>query len=354
MTSSLSSLKVTAGTTVISALSLTGGGGNDTLAGGNIADTITGGVGADSLLGAGGSDIFVFSVGDSNAVVTNGNANDTGQDVLHDWVSGDLIRLNITSSDTTWNMAHVLVGTTGGTTGVGAVNGYLANTYLVQVGDPTSATDNFDIAIIASTDGSTAAFANAAAAQAATVVNLTGTTGADSLTGGANNDTITGGDGADSIVGGGGGDSLVGGAGNDIYLIENTDSGTISAASGTIFNADSTIATATLDKITFLVGDTLKWGITTSLSTTLGTVNAAPGDGKFSLVKGNYTAAVPTTGAVELFTQTTSGTSTMVVWDSDISTTNVSYRAVILVGYTDTGTTDPVGTTGSTGLIGTA
>jgi len=335
---------------------LTGGGGADTLQGGNIGDTITGGVGADSVLGSSGSDFFVYSVGDSNAVVNAGTNDDSGQDVIHDWASGDLIRLNITSSDTTWDMAHVLVGTAGNSTAVGEAAAYANTTYLVQTGVPATTTDTYDIAIKATTNGTTRAFTDAAAAQAATVVNLTGTIGADSLTGGANNDTITGGDGADSIVGGVGGDSLVGGAGNDIYLIENTHSGSsaLSAASGTIFTEGSTIAIAALDKITFLVGDTLQWGITTSLSTTLGTANAAPGDGKFSLVKGNYTAAVPTTGAVELFTQTTSGTSTMVVWDSDISTTNVSYRAVILVGYTDTGTTDPVGTTGSTGLIGTA
>ena len=89
------------------------------------------------------------------------------------------------------------------------------------------------------------------------------------------------------------------------------------------------------------------------LSTTLGTVNTEPGNGKYSLVVGNYTAAVPTTGATALFTQSLTGTSTMVVYDSDL-TAGTSYRAVILVGYTDTGTTDPVGTTGVTGLIGTA
>jgi hypothetical protein len=253
-------------------------------------------------------------------------------------------------------MAHVLVGTTGGTTGVGAVNGYLANTYLVQVGDPTSATDNFDIAIIASTDGSTAAFANAAAAQAATVVNLTGTTGADSLTGGANNDTITGGDGADSIVGGAGGDSLVGGAGADIYLIANTDTGTV----GSTFTAGTAITATNLDKITFLIGDTLRFDtVTTILSATLAT---APADGAISLIRGNYTAAVATTNTAALFTVSTTGSSTMVVYDSDVSTTNVSYRGVILVGYIDTTDGTTAGTAGTTdtyagtvtGLTGTA
>jgi Ca2+-binding RTX toxin-like protein len=361
MTSSLSSLKVT-GTNATSVLSLTGGGGNDTLIGGTIADTITGGVGVDSMTGNAGQDIFVFSAGDSNPVYTAIASTATGQDIITvntNSSAEQLLRFNITSADTTWNMAHILVGTANGavasatsSTTAGNTGGFEAVAVLVQAGVAVAANTNsddaFDIVVRLGTG------ITAAEAQAISVVNLTGTTGADSLSGGANNDTITGGDGADSIVGGAGGDSLVGGAGNDTYRIENTDSGII-AWTGTAYTANSTVDATNLDKITFLVGDTLQFGtISTVLSTTLGAVNTAPGDGKYSLVVGNYTAAVPTTGATELFTQTTSGTSTMVVWDSDTAATTTSYRAVILVGYTDTGTTDPVGTTGVTGLIGTA
>jgi len=358
MTSSLSSLTVT-GTNATSVLSLTGGGGADSLSGGTVADTITGGVGADSMTGNAGQDIFVFSVGDSNPVYA-GASSSNGQDIISENstdTSGQLLRFNITSADTTWNMAHILVGTASGATSTatsattaGNTGGFTAATVLVQAGVAVAATTNsddpFDIAVRMGTG------LTAAQAQAMSVVNLTGTTGADTLSGGANNDTISGGDGADSIVGGAGGDSLVGGAGNDIYLIENTDTGVI-AWTGTAYTAGSTVDATNLDKITFLVGDTLSWGNTTSLSATLGTVNTVPGNGAISLVVGNYTAAVPTTGVTALFTQSLTGTSTMVVYDSDL-TAGTSYRAVILVGYTDTGTTDPVGTTGSTGLIGTA
>ena len=262
-------------------------------------------------------------------------------------------------------MAHVVVGTSTGSptvTEMGDVANYLATTYLVQTGVAATATDAFDIAAIVHSTGTTAAFANAAAAQAATVVNLTGTIGADSLTGGVNNDTISGGDGADSIVGGVGGDSFVGGAGNDTYLIGNGDTGVISWT-GTAYTAASTVDATNLDKITFLIGDTLKFDpVTTSLSATLGTVNTVPGDGKISLVRGDYTAAVATTGVSALFTQSTTGASTMVVYDSDTSVTNTSYRAVILVGYVDTDTGTTAGAAGTadtyagtvTGLVGTA
>ena len=361
MTSTLSSLKVT-GTNATSVLSLTGGGGNDTLIGGTIADTITGGVGLDSMTGNAGVDTFVFSVGDSNPVYSGVASTSTGQDIItanSTDTSEQLLRFNITSADTTWNMAHILVGTAGGVvvadaasaTLAGHTGGFKVDTVLVQTGVAVAAATNnsdpFDIVVNMGSQ------LTAAQAQAMSVVNLTGTTGADSLSGGANSDTITGGDGADSIIGGAGGDSLGGGAGNDTYLIENTDTGVI-AWTGTAYTATSTVDATNLDKITFTVGDTLQFGtVSTVLSTTLGTVNTEPGNGKYSLVVGNYTAAVPTTGATALFTQSLTGTSTMVVYDSDL-TAGTSYRAVILVGYTDTGTTDPVGTTGVTGLIGTA
>jgi len=357
MTSSLSSLTVT-GTNATSVLSLTGGGGADSLSGGTVADTITGGVGADSMTGNAGQDIFVFSVGDSNPVYA-GASSSNGQDIISENstdTSGQLLRFNITSADTTWNMAHILVGTATGVTSTAAsattagnTGGFTAATVLVQAGVAVAATTNsddpFDIAVRMGTG------LTAAQAQAMSVVNLTGTTGADTLSGGANNDTISGADGADSIIGGAGGDSLVGGAGNDIYLIENTDTGVI-AWTGTAYTAGSTVDATNLDKITFLVGDTLSWGNTTSLAATLGTVNTVPGNGNISLVVGNYTAAVATTGVTALFTQSLTGTSTMVVYDSDL-TAGTSYRAVILVGYTDTGTTDPMGGT-VTGLVGTA
>jgi Ca2+-binding RTX toxin-like protein len=140
--------------------------------------------------------------------VVGGASNDTGTDNINDFAAGDLIRITVTSADTTWAMDHVLVGTAGGGTAIGAVGGYLATTYIVQAGVPATDTDGYDIVANVTSNGTTAVFADAAAAQAATVVNLTGTAGNDTLTTGINNDTINGGGGADAITGGLGADTI--------------------------------------------------------------------------------------------------------------------------------------------------
>jgi hypothetical protein len=194
---------------------INGGAGADNISGGVGADVISSGTGTDSILGGTGSDIFAFAAGDSDQITIAVNGSSTGTDFINDFAAGDLIRITVTSADTTWDMAHVLVGTAGGTQTAGAVTSYTAISYLVQAGVPATAADAYDIAInvttngTAAANGTTAAFANAAAAQAVTVVNLTGTAGADSLTTGDNNDTITGGDGVDAITGGLGSDTII-------------------------------------------------------------------------------------------------------------------------------------------------
>jgi len=158
-------------------------------------------------------------------------------------------------------MDHVLVGTaTGSVTDQGDVGSYLATTYLVQAGAVASG-DAFDIGVIATTNGTSAAFADATAARAATVVNLTGTVGNDTLTTGANNDTISGGSGNDVITGGAGGDVLDGGSGNDTYtLVSATDSSL----------ADAATSAVGIDTITLGTGDV----INTDLTETLGALGA--------------------------------------------------------------------------------
>ena len=84
-------------------------------------------------------------------------------------------------------------------------------------------TDGFDTAMIVTTDGSTAAFADAAAAQAATAFNVTLGDSGNTVVLGANADTIVGGSGDDIITGLGGADSINGGAGNDTFIITDAD-----------------------------------------------------------------------------------------------------------------------------------
>lgn len=84
-------------------------------------------------------------------------------------------------------------------------------------------TDGFDTAMIVTTDGSTAAFADAAAAQAATAFNVTLGDSGNTVVLGALADTIVGGSGDDVITGKAGVDSITGGAGNDTFIITDSD-----------------------------------------------------------------------------------------------------------------------------------
>ena len=222
--------------------SILGGTGKDTIWGGTGEDTLVGGQGIDRLFGEAGDDVFAFASGDSDAVPTNaiGGGDDSGQDQVRDFAAGDLVRISVTSSDTTWDLStHVLVGTANqNSTLAGDAASYLGSTYLVQAGNPSDPADAFEIAVRITTDGSatktgtTAAFANAAAAQAVTQVNLTGTAGGDTLTTGANADTINAGDGDDTINGAGGADSLDGGKGADAFAFANA--GALTAAATVI------------------------------------------------------------------------------------------------------------------------
>jgi Ca2+-binding RTX toxin-like protein len=189
---------------------ITAGGGADSIVAGGGADLIIGGTGTDTISGGAGSDIVEWTVGDSAAVNAAGNGNDTGSDSWNDWASGDLIRITLTSADTTWNMAHILAGTAGASDTAGVAAAYVASAVLVQAGNPATVdgSDAFDLVFNVTTNGTTAAFADAAAIRAATAVNLTGTAGNDTLATGANNDTITGGGGADAITGGAGADVI--------------------------------------------------------------------------------------------------------------------------------------------------
>jgi len=247
MTNPLSSFHVV-GTNSNAALTITGGAGADSLLGGAGIDTISGGAGADQLTGAGAADRFVFTAGSSNPVVVSGNDNDTGQATIMDWASGDLVQVDITSTDTTWALDHILVGTaTGSKTAQGEVGSFLATNMLVQAGDTTSITDIYDLAIIATTDGSTAAFANAAAAQAASIINLTGTAAADTLTTGVNNDTIDGGAGNDTIDAAAGADTINASSGDNTIKFED-DVGIAATAK------------STADGAVFAIGDTITFG----------------------------------------------------------------------------------------------
>jgi len=179
---------------------------------------------------------------------------------------------------------------------------------------------------------------------------ITGGTGADSINGGAGNDSISGGAGDDTIWGGLGVDTMSGGAGSDTFQINSTgfETGTLSPAVvyyGGVVASGSSVSTAGFDKITdFGAGDKLYVGGQVA-STTSGTngVDLTWTD-QAGLLRGTYSASANT------FTFSTTGTDSIYAYDFDGSSTTNDIRAVVLVGYVDSGAADTM----TTGLVGTA
>ena len=205
-------------------LTVTGGAGNDSITTGDGADIIMGGDGADTISADAGNDTVIVDADDSASLSSSTAGNATGSDHWNDWASGDLIRITGVLSDGFNASTDVVVGTgaeASVTDVIADAADFLATTYLVaRDGDVT---DGFDTAMIVTTDGSTAAFADAAAAQAATAFNVTLGDSGNTVVLGANADTIVGGSGDDIITGLGGADSINGGAGNDTFIITDAD-----------------------------------------------------------------------------------------------------------------------------------
>ncbi|WP_116654487.1 M10 family metallopeptidase C-terminal domain-containing protein [Pelagibacterium sediminicola] len=142
-----------------------GGAGNDIIRGGGGIDILFGDEGADQIYGDAGRDIFVATAGDGNDSYTGGGGSDTY----------DLSRI---TADVTVNLA---AGTASS----------------AQTGTDTLATiEN----VIGGSGNDT----------------ISGKSGANRLEGGAGNDTLSGAGGADILIGGTGDDRLDGGAGRDI------------------------------------------------------------------------------------------------------------------------------------------
>jgi len=179
---------------------------------------------------------------------------------------------------------------------------------------------------------------------------ITGGSASDTITGGAGNDSISGGSGDDSIVGGTGVDTMTGGAGNDIFQINSTgfETGTLSPAVvyyGGVVASGSSVSTAGFDKITdFGAGDALYVGGQVA-STTSGTNGTdLTWTDQAGLLRGTYSASANT------FTFSTTGTDSIYAYDFDGNSTTNDIRAIVLIGYTDSGAADTM----TSGLVGTA
>jgi len=163
---------------------ITGGAGNDTLTGGAGNDVLTGGTGNDTLTGGAGNDTLAGGAG--NDTLTGGADNDAlngeaGDDILNGGLGND-----------------TLVGGAGNDTA-----SYAGDTDAMFV----------DLVTGTARRGSAAA---AVEDTLATIENVTGGSGSDTITGSAAANVLTGGAGNDTISGGAGADTLNGGLGNDI------------------------------------------------------------------------------------------------------------------------------------------
>ncbi len=174
------------------AVTLNGGGGNDTLTGGTGNDLLQGDEGNDRLLGGNGNDTVEGDLGDDT--LTGGTGNDS-------FNGGE-------GSDRVSESANA--------------NFVLTDTALVGVGNDSLA-DVETVFLIGGTgrntlDASAFTIGRVLLNGGAGNDTLKGGHQADSLIGGMGNDSLIGNDGDDLMLGEVGNDSLLGGAGNDILL----------------------------------------------------------------------------------------------------------------------------------------
>lgn len=198
--------------------SMYGGAGNDTLFGGIGGDYLRGGLDNDELTGGDGADTFGFARGD-------------GQDLIHADAS-DTIALD--ASIVKGDLVFGKLGASGADTLTIGIKGSTESITLDHVSQLDALIVNF------AADGSSTTLGQLRLDAATPVsLNLTGTSGKDTLTGGDGDDTLTGLAGSDVLAGGKGKDLLVGGKGNDTYLFNRGDGqDTIVDTDSTWFNAD--------------------------------------------------------------------------------------------------------------------
>jgi Ca2+-binding RTX toxin-like protein len=172
---------------LVSVENFTGGGGND---------NITGSAGANVLNGGGGADTFNYAIGSGADTIIGG----AGADTLNIVGVANNDVLDVVFDGT---ITSVEGGTVTGVESITANLGGAADT-LSYGASATAVTVNL-------ATGSASGFTSIAS-----ILNVTGGSGADTLTGGAGANTLIGGAGNDTINGGAGGDILIGGVGADI------------------------------------------------------------------------------------------------------------------------------------------
>jgi len=308
-----------------------------------------------------------LSAANSVSVQVYGTSNSAGNDIQLG-AGNDTVRLD---TDTLDNAAQTISGgsgtdtltlKTGGTAVIGSkVTGF------ETVGFTTAAAaDNFVLttnsATVASGATLTMSFGSLTgylhvngSAEANGYFNITSGTGADSLVGGDLADTLVAGAGDDTIQGGLGADVMTGGTGADTFFYAGAgfETGALSPVvvyyGGTI-DAGTVISTSALDKILdFTTADNIDTNSPLTSGTSIAATSGVNGVGKAwtdpaGFLRGTYNATANT------FTFSTTGSDSIFAYDNDGSTTTTDIRAIVLVGYVDSGADDVI----TTGLVGTA
>jgi len=321
--------------------------GNDYIATSNTGMTVTAGAGTTRIVGEGAADTFIMAANLTVADFIDGGAGTDTLTVTVDNTTTDLNNVTNVENLTLGAAAEFLYTTVDGLIASGAT--------LTVNADLVTGANNVTFNATAETDG-TLVFTNTGAG-----------TGVHTITGGALADTITVGTGATNVLKGLGGndtitgssvvDTITGGTGADVINISAGGADVLNyaildtavavpfaaAAAKAVFAASQT--TVGMDVITgFAVGDKIQVvGAGTSSATLLNESTANLGAatvGDFILMQGTYDATANT------FIGDGTGTSSMLVYDTNGTTAGGTYEGIVLVGYVDAGTGDSISTAG--------
>ena len=308
-------------------------------ASGSVTSAVTTTVNAAALTGT-------LTVGGVGVFTVTGLGSAAGGVVTE--ASGMTGALNVTTAGTN---ASTVIQSTG--TGAFVLTSGAGSVALTATASHTSETINLN--------GIGAVTVQAASTATAYTINVGGTAGNRTYVNASTSvsvDTYTGGTGADDVTLGLGGDIFVGGGGADTFrLAPTTDTGlalgflasTAVPANGTVMNV------AGLDKVTgfgtgvrIVLNGLTETGGYARNGQTMGGLGATAGSLDSAMVTGTYDPALNT------FTVSLAGTSTLYVYDDNGDTAGGNLRGIVLVGYVDASGNDSNSDGTVTGLIGVA
>ena len=306
-----------------------------------------------------GADAITVGSGFTNALTINMN---TGSDLVSGSASSAALNIvfddadSLTSADTITggtSTGDKLTLTLAGSANLTRVSGIetvvlseAANAYTITTADATVASGK-TLTLDSSSRTGTLNFQGSAETNGYFAV--IGGAGDDTIVGGAKSDTLVGGAGADTITGGDGADVMTGGTGSDVFYYTGSgfETGSVSPAViywGGSVDAGTSISVTAMDKITdFAAGDSVVTSAGGSATSGVNAVGSA-WTAYSGFLKGTYNAAAQT------FVFSTTGTDSLFAYDFDGNSATNDIRAVVLVGYVDSGTADTM----TSGLVGVA